>query len=74
MKPEPDSRLIVVAVGSEISSRTYLIDYLRNDLQLTGAKSVCREGGCGACTVVATAPDPEHPGETKTFSVNAVST
>lgn len=60
-------------VGSELSPQTHLIDYLRNDLQLTGSKAVCREGGCGACTVVATAPDPENSGETRTFSVNAVS-
>lgn len=62
---------VVYQVGSEVSPSTHLIDYLRNDLQLTGAKAVCREGGCGACTVVVTAPDPEHSGETKTFSVNA---
>lgn len=58
-------------VGSELSPQTHLIDYLRNELHLTGAKPVCREGGCGACTVVATAPDPEDPGKSKIFSVNA---
>lgn len=31
---------------------TPLIDVLRDDLQLTGAKPVCREGFCGACTVI----------------------
>jgi aerobic carbon-monoxide dehydrogenase small subunit len=30
---------------------TPLIDVLREEFQLTGAKSVCREGICGACTV-----------------------
>jgi len=30
---------------------TPLIDVLREEFQLTGAKSVCREGFCGACTV-----------------------
>ncbi|MDF2230982.1 (2Fe-2S)-binding protein [Albimonas sp. CAU 1670] len=30
---------------------TPLIDLLRRDLGLTGAKAVCREGFCGACTV-----------------------
>ena len=30
---------------------TPLIDVLRDELFLTGAKAVCREGFCGACTV-----------------------
>ncbi|TPI13845.1 (2Fe-2S)-binding protein [Mesorhizobium sp. B4-1-1] len=30
---------------------TPLIDVLRDEFFLTGAKSVCREGACGACTV-----------------------
>lgn len=32
--------------------RTPLIDLLRGTLHLTGAKDVCREGFCGACTVM----------------------
>lgn len=32
--------------------RTPLIDLLREDLRLTGAKAVCREGFCGTCTVL----------------------
>lgn len=31
---------------------TPLIDVLREDLALTGAKAVCREGFCGACMVL----------------------
>ena len=31
---------------------TPLVDILRDDLALTGAKAVCREGFCGACTVL----------------------
>ncbi len=30
---------------------TSLLDVLRDEFFLTGAKSVCREGFCGACTV-----------------------
>lgn len=32
-------------------SMTPLIDVLRDEFFLTGAKAVCREGFCGACTV-----------------------
>jgi aerobic carbon-monoxide dehydrogenase small subunit len=31
---------------------TPLLDILRDDLALTGAKAVCREGFCGACMVL----------------------
>jgi aerobic carbon-monoxide dehydrogenase small subunit len=31
---------------------TPLVDILREDLALTGAKTVCREGFCGACMVL----------------------
>jgi aerobic carbon-monoxide dehydrogenase small subunit len=31
---------------------TPLVDVLRDDLALLGAKAVCREGFCGACTVL----------------------
>jgi carbon-monoxide dehydrogenase small subunit len=41
--------------GEEMTSlrgpMTPLLDVLRDDFFLTGAKSVCREGICGACTV-----------------------
>ncbi len=29
-----------------------LLDYLRNDLRLTGTKNGCNEGQCGSCTVI----------------------
>lgn len=35
-----------------IEPRTLLIDYLRDDLGLTGTHAGCEQGVCGACTVL----------------------
>jgi len=37
--------------SAEIDSRTLLVDFLRNDLRLTGTHVGCDTGQCGACTV-----------------------
>lgn len=39
-------------VGVRVRPVRSLLDTLRDDLGLTGAKKVCNEGDCGACTVL----------------------
>jgi carbon-monoxide dehydrogenase small subunit len=35
----------------EVESRTLLVDFLRDDLDLTGTKIACDTSVCGACTI-----------------------
>ena len=47
-------RLRVNGVAHDITvePRTTLVEALRNVIGLTGTKSVCDQGACGACTVI----------------------
>ena len=38
--------------AAEVEPRVTLLDALRNELELTGAKRVCDRASCGACTVI----------------------
>ena len=39
-------------MSAEVEPRVTLLDVLRDDFDLTGAKRVCDRGACGACTVL----------------------
>ena len=52
---------------------TTLSTFLRVHLGLTGTKVMCREGGCGVCTVHAEFPDPSGSGKIMKRSINSVS-
>ncbi|XP_047508503.1 xanthine dehydrogenase/oxidase-like isoform X1 [Pieris napi] len=48
---------IECVVGSEASSTTTLLNYIRQTLELRGTKYMCLEGGCGACIVSVKTPE-----------------
>ena len=39
------------AVQRRVPARQHLVDFLRDDLELTGSHAGCEHGVCGACTV-----------------------
>ena len=40
-------------VSRRVEARTHLVDFLRDELGLTGSHTGCEHGVCGACTVLA---------------------
>ncbi len=40
------------SISRKIPTHLRLLDFLRDELHLTGTKEVCGEGECGACTVI----------------------
>ena len=49
----PDVKMIVngEAVSGSVECRTLLVDFIRNDLQLTGTHVGCDTSQCGACAI-----------------------
>ncbi|CAL8110869.1 unnamed protein product [Orchesella dallaii] len=54
----------------EYSPKYVLVDFLREKIGLTGTKYMCREGGCGACTVLVKSHHPKT-GQEVTRSANS---
>jgi xanthine dehydrogenase YagT iron-sulfur-binding subunit len=57
VEPDPRRTLVEMKVNGtayrkEVPNRTTLLQFLREDLSLTGAKMGCDRGQCGACTVI----------------------
>lgn len=62
-----------ISVDGRFGPEVSLNDYIRNEADLRGTKSMCHEGGCGACVVTVRTPLPPS-NNMKTFAVNSVRT
>lgn len=71
-RPRFHSFVLVLVKTSTVTPQTSLNDYLRKNLHLTGTKSMCYEGGCGACIVAVRIKDPTS-GNYRVHAVNSVS-
>jgi carbon-monoxide dehydrogenase small subunit len=40
------------SVSREVAPDTHLVDFLRNEMGLTGTKEGCGKGECGSCTIL----------------------
>lgn len=54
---QPQTKIIRITVNGrqyhrKVFTHQRLLDFLREDLHLTGTKEVCGEGECGACGVI----------------------
>ncbi|XP_021105460.1 aldehyde oxidase 2-like isoform X2 [Heterocephalus glaber] len=73
--PLGSDELIFFVNGRKVTERAVdpevtLLTFLRRKLGLTGTKSACGGGGCGACTVMLSRHDPAS-GKPRHFSVTA---
>lgn len=59
-------------VSQKFSATTTLNDYLRETAGLKGTKVMCREAGCGCCSVAVSLVPPDSD-KLETYSIQSVS-